>query len=111
MAAAIGVEAARQTVLRDHLVQRAQGRVRALFGDQKSRVDLAGGIVQRHDQVERRLAIHPFVPRPVPHFREGRLWCSIMPRSGRRGRLRRCAQRRGAAARRPWPCRNVLVQV
>jgi hypothetical protein len=65
MAAAIGIEAARQTVLRDHLVQRAQGRVRALFGDQKGRIDLAGGIVQRHDQVERRLAVQPFVPRTI----------------------------------------------
>ena len=46
-------------------MQRAQSRVRALFGDQKGRVDLAGGIVQRYDQVERRLAVQPFVPRSV----------------------------------------------
>ena len=78
MAAAIGVETAWQTVLRDHLMQRTQGRVRAFFGDQKGRVDLARGvvplalplasspgIVQRHDQVERRLAVQPFVSRPV----------------------------------------------
>lgn len=65
MAAAIGVEAAWQTVLRDHLVQRAEGRMRALFRDQKGRVDLARGIVQRHDQVERRRAVQPFMPRSI----------------------------------------------
>jgi len=65
MAAPIGVEAARQAVLAEHLEQRPKGRRRAFLLDQERRVDRARRIVHRHDQVERRLTLEPRRPRAV----------------------------------------------
>src|SRR5271166_1119677 len=62
---AVGVEAHRQAVLAEHLLQRPKGRGRALLLDQERRGDRARRIVHRHDQVERRLAFEPGVPRTV----------------------------------------------
>ena len=103
MAAAVGVEAHRQAVLRENLFQRPEGRVRPLLLDQKGRIDRAGRVVEGDDQVERGLALEPFVARAVR--------CSIIPRSGRRSRLRRCAPLRGAFGAKPFHCRCSLSHV
>ena len=65
VAAAVGIEARRQAVRGEHLQQRAKGRGRAFLLDQKRRVDRAGRVVHRHDQVERRLARKPRRARAV----------------------------------------------
>ena len=56
VSAALGIERPGQAVLREHLLQRPEGRGRAFLLDQEGRVDLRGGIVQGDDQVERRPA-------------------------------------------------------
>ena len=65
MAAPIGVEAQRQAMAPEHLAQRPKRRSRAFLLDQKGRIDRARRIVHRHDQIERRLAREPDVPRTV----------------------------------------------
>ena len=65
MRPAVRIEAHRQTVLREHLVQRPEGRGRAFLLDQKRRIDRPGRVVERHNQIERRLALEPGVPRAV----------------------------------------------
>ena len=65
MRAAVGVEAHRQAMLRKHLLQRPEGRGRALLLDEKRRIDRARRVVERDDQIERRLALEPGVPRAV----------------------------------------------
>ena len=65
MRAAVGVEAHRQAVLAENLLQRPEGRGRALLFDEKGRIDRPRRIVHRHDQVERRLALKPFMARAV----------------------------------------------
>ena len=65
MAAAVGVEAQRQPVPAKHFQQSPKRRIRAFLLDQEGRQNPARGVVQRHDQVERRLAAEPFVPRAV----------------------------------------------
>ena len=62
---AIGVEAHRQAVLAEHLLQRPEGRGGALLRHQERRVDRPRRIVHGHDQVERRLALEPGVARAV----------------------------------------------
>jgi hypothetical protein len=62
---AVGVEAHRQPVLGEHLVERAERRARAFLFHQKRRINLARRVVERHDQIERRLALEPFMPRAV----------------------------------------------
>jgi hypothetical protein len=57
------------------------------------------------------IARQPGEARGVPRFREGRLWCSIMPTIGRRGRFLRCAERRGAGRTSPAPCNASRVTV
>jgi hypothetical protein len=52
VAAAIGVERAEQAMLGHHLAQRHEAAHRPLLLDQEGRVDLAGGVVHRHDQIE-----------------------------------------------------------
>src|SRR6476661_6853150 len=52
VAAAIGVEAGRQALLREHLKAGPKGRGGAFFLNQKCRVDGAGGIIHRHDQIK-----------------------------------------------------------
>jgi hypothetical protein len=49
MAAAIGVEARRKTMLREHLKQPSKSRCGALLLDKKYRIDLAGGVIHRYD--------------------------------------------------------------
>ena len=59
MAAAVGIEARRQAFGREHLQQCTKGRYRAFLLDQESRIDRAGGIIQRHDQIELRNSCKP----------------------------------------------------
>lgn len=65
MAAAVGIEAQRQAMMPEHLLERPERRARTLLLDQKSRVDRTRRVVQRDDQVERRPIRQPFVLRPV----------------------------------------------
>ena len=65
MRPAIGVEAHRQAVRREHLVQRSEGRGRALLLDQKRRIDCPRRVIHGHNQIERSLAFEPCVPRAV----------------------------------------------
>ena len=60
---AIGVEAHRQAALAEHLLQRPEGRGRALLLGQERRVDRPRRVVHGHDQVERLLALEPGVAR------------------------------------------------
>ena len=62
MRAAIRVEAQRQTVRAEHFRQRAKRRVRSFLLDQERRVDRVRRIVQRHDQIKRRLPRKPHMP-------------------------------------------------
>jgi hypothetical protein len=61
----VGVEAHRQAVLRKHLLQRPEGRGRAFLRDQEGQVDRPRRIVQRDNQIERRDALEPDMPRAV----------------------------------------------
>jgi hypothetical protein len=63
--AAVGVEAHRQAVLGKDLFQPPEGRGRAFLLNQKGRIDRPGRVIERHDQVELRLAFEPFVARAV----------------------------------------------
>ncbi|MCE3248801.1 MAG: hypothetical protein K0R41_2626 [Geminicoccaceae bacterium] len=65
VAAAIAVGLHEQAVALDHLDQPAKAAQRAFLVDQKRRVELAGGVIHRNDQVERRLAFEPGVLRAV----------------------------------------------
>ena len=110
MRPAVGEEAHRQAVLDKDLLERPEGRGRALLLDEKRRMDRPGRVIQRDTEIKRRLALEPCVARAVPRLRGGRLWCSIMPGSGRRSRLRRCAPLRGAFGATPDHCRCSLSQ-
>ena len=59
VAAAVGIEAAGQPLVGEHLLQRAEGGRGAFLLDQEGRIDLAGGVVHGDDQVARHLAGHP----------------------------------------------------
>jgi hypothetical protein len=63
---AVSVEAHRQAVLAEYLLQRPEGRGRALLRDQERRVDRPRRVVHGHDQVERPLAFEPGMARAVP---------------------------------------------
>jgi hypothetical protein len=52
MARPVGVQRAWQTPRAEHLGERLEGAHGAFFVDQKGRVDLGGGIIHGHDQVE-----------------------------------------------------------
>src|SRR5205085_7675632 len=52
MGAAIGVERAEQAVPANRLGQTKKARHRAFFVDQQRRIDLAGGVVERDDEIE-----------------------------------------------------------
>ena len=65
VAAAVSIERAEQAVFADHFAQRSEGRSRSLLGDHNHRIDLARGVVQGDDQIYRRQAFDPDVPRPV----------------------------------------------
>ena len=65
MRPAIGVEAHRQAVLGEDLLQRPEGRGGSLLLDEKGRIDRPRRIVHRDNQVERRFALEPGVPRAV----------------------------------------------
>ena len=65
MRPAVGVEAHRQAMFGENLLQRPEGRGRPFLLDEERRIDRPGRVVQGDDQVERRLAIEPFVPRAV----------------------------------------------
>ena len=103
MAAPVRIEAQRQAMRAKHFVQRTERQIRALFLNQKGRIDRVRGIVHGHDQIERGW--------PPSHACREPSWCSIMPGNGRRGRLRRCAPRFFAFSSKPFECRNVFVQV
>src|ERR1700750_1855607 len=59
MRPAIGVEAHRQAVPAEHLLQRPEGRGRAFLFDEKRRIDRPRRVVERDNEVER-LALEPF---------------------------------------------------
>ncbi|MGH6857037.1 MAG: hypothetical protein ACRECP_05165 [Methylocella sp.] len=61
MRAPIRIEVQGQAMRAKHLDQRPEGRGRAFLLDQKRRINLAGGIVQRDNQIERRRARQPDV--------------------------------------------------
>ena len=65
MRPAIGVEAHRQAMLRENLAQAPEGRGGSFLLDEKSRIDRPRRIVHCDDQVERRFALEPFMPRAV----------------------------------------------
>jgi hypothetical protein len=65
MRAPIGVEAHRQPVLRKDLLQRPEGRGRAFLLDQERRIDRPRRVIERDNEVERRLALEPGMPRAV----------------------------------------------
>ncbi|MCS1408498.1 MAG: hypothetical protein M2R45_01674 [Verrucomicrobia subdivision 3 bacterium] len=65
VAATIGVERTGQVMLREHLLESAEGGCGAFILDQESRVDIAGSTVQGDDQVERRLAGQPLMAQAV----------------------------------------------
>jgi hypothetical protein len=65
MRAAIRLEAHRQAVFAEDLLQRPKGRGGAFLLDQKGRVDRPRRVVERDNQIERRLALEPRVPRAV----------------------------------------------
>src|SRR5579884_2117664 len=65
MAAAVAVERAEQALGRDRLDQAAKARERPFFRDEERRINLARGVVERDDEVERPLAVEPGVPRGV----------------------------------------------
>jgi len=89
MAAAIGVELHEQAVALDHLDQPPQAAHRAFLLDQEGRIELAGGVIHRDDQVERRSAGEPRVPRAVlvqhhASHRPARAFTAMRPAPGRR---------------------------
>ena len=59
VAAPVGVEAGGQALDQEGLEKALKRRERALFLDQKGRIDLAGRIVQRHHQIKRLLIRQP----------------------------------------------------
>ena len=61
MRAAVGIEAYRQAVLGKDLLERPEGRGRAFLLDQKRRIDRPGRVVERDNEIERRLALEPFM--------------------------------------------------
>jgi hypothetical protein len=81
MAGAIAVEARRQPLGREHLQQSAKRHRRALFFDQKCRVDRAGRVIHGDDQVELRLARKPERARAVlmQHHAFARLALALSP--------------------------------
>src|SRR5262245_40767805 len=104
MAATIGVEAGGKAMLGEYLQQPSKRRCSALLLNKKRRIDVAGRVIHRHDQVELRLILKPSKA-ALPS------WCSIMPTHGLRGRLRRCAPRRGAGLTRRAVCSCVFTHV
>ena len=52
MRAPIGIKRAKQTVLGDRLGKPQKARLRAFLLDQNRRIELAGGVVERGDQIE-----------------------------------------------------------
>ena len=65
MTASIRIQRTEQPVLRDHLPQALERRRRSLLVHQKRRVDRARRIVERDDQIERRLPFEPGMAAPV----------------------------------------------
>src|SRR5918911_1120312 len=63
--APIGIERAEQALALDHLPQATQAREGAFLFDQKGRVDLARGVVQRDNQIQRRLPAQPGMGRAI----------------------------------------------
>ena len=102
VATTVGIERAGQAVRHKGFQQAAEGRGRAFLLHQEGRIDRAGGIVHRHDQIGGCPASQ--------RWREPS-WCSIMPSHGFLSRLRRCAPRRFARSTSPAACSCVLVQV
>src|SRR5215469_3655869 len=87
MAAAIGIEARRKPICREHLQQPTKRRNRAFFLDQERRVDRAGGIVHRHDQIKLRRPAEPRKPAAIlmQHQAFARLawpFATMRPRAG-----------------------------
>ena len=69
---------------------------RALLLDEKGQIERPGRVIQRDDEIERRLALEPFVAREPS-------WRPIIPGSGRRSRLRLLSLSKGAPCAAPSP--------
>src|SRR5436305_4979210 len=65
MAAAIGIEARRKALRREHLQKLTKRRNRTLFLDQKRRVDRARRIIHRDDQIKLRRPAEPRKPAAI----------------------------------------------
>ena len=80
MAAAIGVEGREQTHPGDHLGKPAQARERPFLLDEEGRIDLAGRVIHRHDEIERRPALQPGMGRAVlkQHHPRQRPACTLL---------------------------------
>jgi hypothetical protein len=65
MRPAIRIEAHRQAMFGENLLQRPEGRGHAFLLDEKRRIDRPRRVVQGHDQVERRRALEPLMARAV----------------------------------------------
>ena len=107
--ATVGVEGTEETLVGDDLGQGPEARRRALLRDEDRRVDRTRRIVEGDDEIERRPAGEPGVPRRV--LMQQHPWCSSIPGAGRRGRRRRCAPRRGARFSCPDACSASRVTV
>src|SRR6516225_5172435 len=88
MAAAIGIEARRKPLRREHLQKPTKRRNRAFFLDQKRRVDRAGGIVHRDDQIKLRRPAEPRKPAAIlmqhhPFARLAWPFATVRPAPGR----------------------------
>ena len=81
MAAAVGVERARQAVSDEHLEQAAECRSRSFLLHQEGRIDRARRVIHRDDQIERRLPVQPAMPRAVlvQHHAFARLALALAP--------------------------------
>ena len=80
VAGTIAVQRAEQAVAFDHLAQRCHHRPRRFFLHQLRVVDLAGGIVEQHQQVIPALILKPTVPAAIDvheHVRQRPPWPSL----------------------------------
>src|SRR5580704_19673205 len=65
VAAPVGVETHRQALARENLLERPEGRGRALLLDEKRRIDRPRGVIEGDNEVKGRLALEPGVARAV----------------------------------------------
>ena len=79
MGSAVGIERAEQPLPFDHRPQPGHHRGRCFFFGQLRIVDLAGGVVQDHDQVVPALILKPLVIAAVDVQHHPRQWTPLTP--------------------------------